>query len=235
MIEKKKHSSHFWVFFCLVALFLLPLFDLFHPGLPITHDGQDHIARIANFYRNISEGTVIPRWAGNLNWGYGHPILMFLYPLPSYTASLFHYFGFSLIDSLKIVFALFYVMSGIGMYLWLKEIMGVKAGVVGSLLYVFAPYRFVDLYVRGAIGEHVAFAFVPFVLYFLTKISGEQRRRDIIGCAVSFAFLVLSHNAISLMFLPVIAFYILYLSFSSKKLKQFIFVSIFSLLLQNHS
>ena len=70
----------------LVLIAALPLLPFLHPGLPITHDGADHVARIANFYQNLGEGNLIPRWAGNLNWGYGHPILMFLYPLPSHLA-----------------------------------------------------------------------------------------------------------------------------------------------------
>src|SRR5688572_3623586 len=92
----------------LFLLSLLPLFDFLKPGLPLTHDGIDHVARIANFYQNLTEGNLVPRWAGNLNWGFGHPILMFLYPLPSYFASLFHFLGFSLIDSVKLVFAAFF-------------------------------------------------------------------------------------------------------------------------------
>ena len=73
----------------LILISLVPLLSLFKSGLPLTHDGQDHVARIANFYRSLIEGNLVPRWAGNLNWGYGHPILMFLYPLPSYLASFF--------------------------------------------------------------------------------------------------------------------------------------------------
>src|SRR5258705_9377068 len=106
----------------LILISLIPLLDLLHPGLPLTHDGRDHVARIANFYENLSQGVVIPRWAPNLNWGYGHPILEFLYPLPSYVASLFHYLNFSLVDSVKIVFALGMTLSGVGMFLWLSEI-----------------------------------------------------------------------------------------------------------------
>ena len=66
----------------LLILSLIPLINLLTPGLPVTHDGQDHVARIANFYLSLSEGHMVPRWAGNLDWGFGHPILMFLYPLP---------------------------------------------------------------------------------------------------------------------------------------------------------
>src|SRR3990167_5350986 len=124
----------------IIFLGIIPLLDLFHPGLPLTHDGQDHVARIANFYQSLSEGNVVPRWAANLNWGYGHPILMFLYPLPSYIASLFHAIGFSFIDSTKLVFAVSYIASIVTMYLWIRAAWGSVAGFNAAILYGFAPY-----------------------------------------------------------------------------------------------
>src|SRR3989338_5991191 len=119
LVNKMKFNKHL-VLLLLIILSIIPVLDLFHPGLPVTHDGQDHVARIANFYQNLREGIIIPRWAGNLNWGYGHPILMFLYPLPSYIVSLFHFLGLSLVDSTKLVFGLAFVASGVTMYLWMK-------------------------------------------------------------------------------------------------------------------
>lgn len=206
----------------IILLFLLsflPIVDLFGVGLPLTHDGQDHVARIANFYQNIQEGNIIPRWAGNLNWGYGHPILMFLYPLPSYAASLFHFFGFSLIDSLKIVFGISFIASGFAMYLWIKEFLGEEAGIVAGVLYMFAPYRFVDLYVRGAIGEHVAFIFPPLICCFLLRLSKRYSLKALFGGSFSLAGFILSHNAITLMFLPLIFLYALYLLWQSQDRK----------------
>jgi len=223
-------NKNFFIPFFIVLLSIIPLLDLFHSGLPQTHDGQDHVARIANFYRNLSEGNIIPRWAGNLNWGYGHPILMFLYPLPSYAASLFHFLGFSLIDSTKIVFGFAFLISGLTMYLWTKNLFGSHAGMVAGILYMFAPYRFVDLYVRGAIGEHVAFIFPPLICYFLYKLSKKYSHFFIVGGGLSLTGLLLSHNAISLMFLPIILLYGMYLFYSSKNLKSYI-LSLISLLL----
>lgn len=205
----------FWLIL-LVLISLVPLFDFFRPGLPMTHDGQDHVARIANFFQSLSEGNLIPRWAGNLNWGYGHPILMFLYPLASYLASLFHFFGFSLVDSTKIVFGLSFVLSGIFMYLLIKEIWGEEAGFVAGLIYMFAPYRFVDLYVRGALGECLAFVWPPLICYFAYKLSRRQKWSYLVGGSLSLAALILSHNALSLMLLPIIFCYMIFLIFQSK-------------------
>lgn len=221
----------------LFILSLIPLLNLLTPGLPITHDGMDHVARIANFYKNLSEGVLIPRWAGNLNWGYGHPILMFLYPLPSYITSFFHFFGAGLIDSLKLFFFASFILSGIFMYLWLKEFLGKNAAILGAVLYIFAPYRFVDLYVRGAIGEHAAFVFLPLILYALYKLNKLSIKDkpinyygQIILIAIAFTLLILSHNAIGLMFIPFILFYILYL-FQENKSKVRLILSAFSLIL----
>ncbi|MDO8659090.1 MAG: 6-pyruvoyl-tetrahydropterin synthase-related protein [Candidatus Parcubacteria bacterium] len=210
-------------FIVLILVSFIPLFDLFKPGLPLTHDGQDHVARIANFYQNLSEGNIIPRWAGNLNWGYGHPILEFLYPLPSYFASLFHFLGFSLVDATKLVFGVSFVLSALAMYVFVRELLkDEKAALLAGLLYVIAPYRFVDLYVRGAIGEHVAFIFPPLIFYFLTKLSKNYSYRYVLGGSFSLAGLILSHNAIALMFFPLIALYIFYLFFQCFNKKYFI-------------
>ena len=190
----------------------LPLVSLLTPGLPLTHDGPDHVARIANFYQNLMEGSMIPCWAGNLNWGNGHPILMFLYPLPSYLASLFHFVGFSFVDSTKLVFAFGFIGSVSAMFLWATSQWGVVAGLVAAVLYGFAPYRFVDLYVRGAIGEHTAFIFPPLVLWGLLLLA---RKKHLFGAflvvSVGTAGLILSHNALSLMFLPIVVLYAVYL------------------------
>lgn len=219
-----------------VLISILPLVNLLTPGLPITHDGLDHVVRIANFYKSLSEGVIIPRWAGGLNWGYGHPILMFLYPLPSYSASFFHLLGLSFVDSFKLLFASSFVLSGIFMYLWLKEFLGEKAAIVGASLYLFAPYRFIDLYVRGAIGEHVAFVFMPLILYAIYKLNRsliKDKLRNhyfkLIFAGLSFAGLILSHNAISLLFTPFIVFYIIYLFYEHKSKTKLIlsFISLF--------
>ncbi|MCL4359709.1 hypothetical protein M1555_00440 [Patescibacteria group bacterium] len=208
-----------------LALSLLPLGALFHAGLPATHDGQDHVARIANFYLSLREGNIVPRWAENLNWGYGHPILMFLYPLPSYFVSGLHALGPGLADSLKIVTGLSYIASLLFFFLWAREEWGNLGAGIGSLLYGFAPYRFVDMYVRGDIGEHLAFVFPPIILWglfrmgraFDTEGSGKrksysERDRMFYGLliAAATAGLILAHNAISLMMLPLLGLYAVY-------------------------
>lgn len=206
-------SAWFWLF----IISVLPLFPLLSAGIPLTHDGYIHIARIANFYASLSEGNIVPRWASNLNWGYGSPILEFVYPLPSYLASLFHAGGISLVDSTKLVFGLSYIAGIVAMYLWIREEWGEKAGIIAASLYGYAPYRFVDLYVRGALGEHMAFVFAPLACYFI-------KRCNVLGLSLSIAGLILSHNALALVFLPVILLYGIYVGSTKRVLLPYMII-----------
>jgi len=214
----------------LIVLSVISVLALVHPGLPITHDGQDHVVRIANFYQNLIEGNLIPRWGANLNWGYGHPILEFLYPLPSYFASCFHLIGFSLVDSAKVVYGLGMILSLFFMFLWLKQFLGKEPALLGAFLYAYAPYRFVDLYVRGDIGENLAFALVPLVLYFIFKLYKKPDFKYVIFGSLSLAFLILAHNAIALITVPFVLFYGLYLLYLSKS-RRLYFINLLSLII----
>lgn len=227
----KLFRNYFGIIIIIVVGFI-PLLELFHAGLPITHDGQDHVARIANFYLSLSQGSIVPRWAANLNWGYGHPILMFLYPLPSYLASAFHFLGFSFVDSLKILFGISFIASGLAMYLWIRNVLNDNVAILAGTFYMLAPYRLIDLYVRGAIGEHVAFVFGPLICYLLLKFFKNQKSKIIpVGLSVSIAGLFLSHNAVAIMFLPIAVFYAAYLIYESKTKKLLVInYSIFALL-----
>ncbi len=226
MIFIKKH----FLITILVLLSFFPVVTLLAPGLPVTHDGQDHVARIANFYQSLQDGNIIPRWAANLNWEYGHPILMFLYPLPSYLASFMHFLGFNLVDSVKLVFGISFILSGLAMYLWMKSEIGKMEGFFAAFLYMFAPYRFVDFYVRGAIGEHMAFVFPPLIFYFLHKLRNSSSSLYLVFGSLSVAGLILSHNAVSLMFIPIIFLYIFYGARFSKNKKVFLLQAIMMIL-----
>ncbi|MDP1721716.1 MAG: 6-pyruvoyl-tetrahydropterin synthase-related protein [Candidatus Gottesmanbacteria bacterium] len=219
IIRRMVKSSWFW----LVVVSTIPLVPLFHEGIPLTHDGRIHIARIANFYASFMEGNIVPRWASNLNWGYGSPIIEFVYPLPSYVASLFHIVGFSLVDSTKLVFAVAYILSALTIFFWIREQLGIVSGVVASILYTFAPYRFVDLYVRGALGEHVAFIYPPLLCWSLLRLARypKQYISSAIIFGLSTAGLILSHNALSVIFLPIVGIYGLYLCVYETKQKHF--------------
>jgi len=160
-----------------------------------THDGEYHIIRFIEFFRMLSAGYWFPRWAPTLNSGYGMPVFLFHYPLPNYIGAFFLSIGIDAVYAFKLSLAFGYIISSIFAFLWLRKLFGVKAALTGALISSFVPYWFVDIYVRGSVGEVWAIAFVFAALMFL-----EYRRLILFACAI--AGLILSHNILAMLFIP---------------------------------
>src|SRR3989344_3847574 len=99
------------------------------------------------------------------------------------------------INSVKFVFGLSIPVSMYFMYKLLKHFMPEDYSLAGAVLYVYAPYRALEMFVRGTIGEIVAFVFFPLIIYSVVK-----RKPYIL--ALTFAGLILSHNIMAYMFMP---------------------------------
>ena len=69
-------------------------------------------------------------------------------------------------------------MTGLTVYITyysLKGIVGDKAlAMAGAVMYVTAPYRLMDVYMRSAVGEYTAMTFLPLVIYGLYRIYTED-------------------------------------------------------------
>lgn len=136
---------------------LLAIDPFFHNGIFTAHDIEANIARFGAFYNSFMEGNIIPRWAKDLANGYGGPILMLSYSIPYYLAMLFHFVGFSLIDSIKILNLVTLVGSACLMYCFLRCYFDSYPSLLGGLFYVYAPYRISNIYARGSVSENTAF------------------------------------------------------------------------------
>lgn len=189
--------------FIIVIVGLIGTLSFFHQGFFTSHDGEWMVIRLSDFHRSLMDGQIPVRWAGRLNYGYGYPVFNFLYPGTFYFTEIFHLIRLNFVDSVKASFVATYFLSGIFMYLFLRKIFGKWPAVVGSVLYIFSPYRFVDLYVRGSLGESVAFMFPPLFLFCFTGIS-KYKNLAIPLCIVALAGLITTHNVIAYLFLPIL-------------------------------
>src|SRR3989344_3894120 len=95
-------------------LFLLPLFT--HPFYQ-SHDGELHLARFAAYITAIKDGHIPPRWAGNLSYGYGAPVLNFFAPLAGYLASALYFVEFDLSTAFKIILGAAFTLAPITFYI----------------------------------------------------------------------------------------------------------------------
>jgi hypothetical protein len=183
-----------------IAGVLFAVWPLFGRNYIPTHDGEYHIIRIVEFSRMLGAGYLIPRWAPDMNSGYGIPIFNYHYPLPNYVGSLARVFTHDAVYAFQISMGLGYILLAVAAYLWLSTLFGVVPALIGTTVAAFVPYLFVDMYVRGTIGEIWAMAFL-----FLSLFAVEKKR--CVWFALTFGLLVLSHNILALLFAPFLLFY----------------------------
>lgn len=222
---KKFLKSNLFVIFILVVLCIpasIPLLrqDFYH------FSDEPHIANLYQMIRALQSGQFPPRLAPDMSYGFSYPLFNFYYPLPFYFGSLFFVFTQSLITSLKLVFLLSLPLSSIAMYLWLKKHTSNLFAVVGSLVYIYTPYRAVDLYVRGALGEALAFVFFPLILLGIYKCFDSSKKLGVLILALSVASLMLSHNLAPILFFPFAFGYALILSINKKSPQRLFTVAI---------
>lgn len=228
----------FWYnpsFLALLALFMLSIFalkDLAKAGFYTSHDGETHTARIAAYYSALKDGQIPPRFAGTFYNGLGSPIFVYIYPSPYFFGSIIHQVGFSFASSFKLLMAIGFILSGTFCFLWLKEILkSSKAALLGALFYIWSPYRFLLIYVRGSISENTAYVFLPLVLFCLTKLNDKKNFFWFSISAISFALLLLSQNLVAFLSTPLIFIYSIVLVLGNKTWKKSLFSQLASLFL----
>lgn len=127
----------------------------------------------------------------------GVPLFNYVYPFPNYVASFLHFLGYSFIDSFKlnIFFATF--VGAIFFYLWSKEYWGNLGGVVCSIFYTYSPYHFLDIYIRGSVGEVWSLAIFPALLWSSGAFIKTNKK----------IYLLISPIILSLLIFPIIFFH----------------------------
>lgn len=198
------------IFFGLFLLSLPLIYPFIQEGYFPTHDGEWAIVRLAEMHREIREGQIPPRWAGYLNHGYGYPLFLFTYPFPYYIGEVFNLLGLGLVDSVKSVFILSVVGSAFAMYYLGRQLWGRAGGWLSAAIYLYVPYRLVNLYVRGSIGESLALMFFPLLLYLLNRFAIAPSRNLVLATGATLAAFILTHNASVILFLPVLIGWILF-------------------------
>jgi hypothetical protein len=125
---------------------------------------------------------------------------MFFY----YVAALFDACCTSVGPAVELTAFLTLAVSGLGMFFLARSLWGTPAGILSAGLYVYAPYHLVDAYVRGAYSELTTYVWLPFIILCMLGWSRTRKKAWILGGAISLAGLVVTHNIIPMIFLPVL-------------------------------
>ncbi|MCL4208901.1 hypothetical protein KJZ63_04725 [Patescibacteria group bacterium] len=196
-----KFAKNYFSFSFLAVIFLGSSWALFQPGFFRAHD-YVHGARIAEMSKAITDGHFPVRWSQNFGYGFGMPLFEFYAPLPFYVGSVFYLAGVDLILSVKLLFIIANLGSLIGAYLLGKELSGYRGGILLSAAFTLAPYRAVNLFVRGSISEAWGIMALPWIAAGIIQTIKNPSKKSFLTLTLSLVVLMLSHNLTTLMFVP---------------------------------
>ena len=227
-----------------VILFILTIpafYSLLKPGYYNMHDDMQMIRQL-EMEKCLKDGQIPCRWSPDLGYEYGYPLFNFYPPMPYIVGQVYRTFGLSFVTSAKMIAVTQIILSTAFMYLLATEIFGPIGGILSALFYTYAPYHALNIYVRGAYNEAWAAVFFPLIFYFSYKLIKDGKYKNIIGVALGYAGLFLSHNPMVLTFTPFFLGWCLFwlildnkIVFSKKIFKQiplffkFLFSGIFAL------
>ncbi|MFZ2153349.1 MAG: hypothetical protein WAV41_04880 [Microgenomates group bacterium] len=216
----------------LLILIIPSIFFFLKPGLYWNMHDDMQLIRQLELEKCLNDGQIPCRWTPDLGYGYGYPLFNFYPPLPYAVGTLFRATGFTFITTIKLTAALQFIFAAVGMYLLAATFYGPIGGLISGLLYTYAPYHAVNVYIRGAMNEAWASVFFPFIFYFAYLAIYRQKRVYYLLLSLSYALLLLSHNPMALTFSPFLGCWILYHLYQSHQLSNLkIYFSLFFSLL----
>ncbi len=195
----------------LIGLTFIILTPLFSNRLLYSDDAELHAARVANYYLAIKQGQIPPRFAPNLNSGYGYPVLNFVYPLP-YIISTFIYMALpvTIVVSLNLTIILLIVVGVLGVYFLARKFSLSQWGsAITAGLYLTTPYSLINIYSRTALGEIAFFAILPWVMWGIENLIKKKKINILFSLLsiLSLALLLISHQPSFIITVPILIIY----------------------------
>lgn len=185
----------------LLALVLLATRGLWRPELIRSFDMEFHAARTANYYLALKQGQWPPRWAPNLNSGFGYPVFLMVYPLPYIVSTAALLVTNSVEWSLNLVTISSMIMASLGMWLvagWVTRRPG--PAVIAGWWYALSPYLLLTVYVKGAVAEALFLGLLPWVwLLLLARKQQGSLWWQVISYLIFVATLLAHHLSIMIL------------------------------------
>ncbi len=219
------------VFIDLLLLFIItaPAFiRILNNQFFTVHDDQ-HIVRLFLLDQGIKQGYAYPRWVDYLGFGFGYPLFNFYPPLIYYAADFFHWLGFSLIWSIKLLIIFGFYIGTIGIFILARKFIGRLGGYISSTLYTFFFYHAVLVYVRGALAEFIALSILPFVFLTFNSLFNKSNWTNSIFFGLSLALLILTQPLIAIPAVFFLFFFFLFYLWKSKEKSKFVLFTILSI------
>lgn len=215
--EVLKNEKYYSIIIILIASIFVCI-PLMSKNIDMTYDdGIQHIARLMGTYQSIQEGQT--SIMSNFCNGFGYSWNIFYSPITALAPLIFKLLGVSFTTCIKLFMFVVIFLSGYFMYVFTKKVTNNNnASIVAAILYIFAPYRLTDMYIRNALAELASFMFLPMIFLGLYNIFNEESNKKInLWLIIGAAGLTLTHTIIT-MYTAILA--LIYILINLKELKK---------------
>ena len=181
--------------FIVLLTFLLtsPLWQ--QAGIPNTADAHHHLPRSAAVKLAFEQDVYWPRWFPSSNDGRGEPTFHYYSPGLYWLVGAVHWAGIGLDQALTLVVTAAFVLSGLGVYGWLRHTFSRKASLASTAIYVGMPHIYSRTFlITGDYPQLLAILTFPVILWAFTALYFRFRVRFWLLAIFSLAGLVFSHQ-----------------------------------------
>ena len=158
--------------------------------LLVAQDLRFHLARIEGVSRALKYGQFPVRINPIQANGYGNASSIMYPQLFIYFPAILRLLGMSLMNSYKVLIFVINIMTACCTWTMFKKIFKVReAAYIGTSLYMLSCYRLGNMYIRGAVGETLALAFLPLLVGGIYEvIFGNHKKWIWLSLAFSLVF-----------------------------------------------
>jgi uncharacterized membrane protein len=189
-------KTRIFFIFILIIISIWSVKPLLESGFFPMHD-DTQVSRVVVMGKALQNGQFPVRLVSDLGYGFGYPIFNFYSPMPYYFGGFLYAVGTPAIAATKIMIIVGVLISGITMFLLAQKIYGKIGALISAILYLYAPYHAVQIYVRGAIGELWAFAFFPLIILGFIYIYEKNSKTGILVGGIGLFGVIISHTLIA--------------------------------------
>lgn len=171
----KKNKSWIVISIFIIGVSTIPYMNDF---LLCGHDTRFHLGRIEGLAMSLKNGDFLGRINPVNGYGYASGIMypqLFLYIPAVLRAS-----GLSLMNSYKVFVLLINIITFLIAYISIKKVLRLQdigICILASAFYTLGLYRLCNLYLRAALGESLAMAFLPLVFWGMYELFfGDEKK-----------------------------------------------------------
>ena len=161
--------------------------------MPAGNDLPQHYRFIHIFYDAIRGGDLYPSWPADTNLGFGDVGIRFYPPLAYYVVVIFRSIAGSWTTALAASICFWFFIGGLGTYLLARESYSESASTAGAIVFMAMPYHVNQVYNAGLFAEFAGLAILPFCFLFVRRVIASGKIVDVVGLAIFFALLILTH------------------------------------------